>query len=327
MLGSDETLFRNEDAFELDYVPEVFNYRDSQIKALASCAMPALRGQKAVNAIIHGLPATGKTTAAKVIFSQLDLPALHVNCHIDNSPYAIMARIYELLFQRQPPETGTSLNTLYDKILSRLKKPLLVALDDFDSLTKKDQNDVLYNILRAYELGKGHKTSAWVICQKEELMLDSRVRSVFQPMPIKFPAYKRGEIFGILKERVEIGLYPDVMPRHALDKITDYALGKNDLRAGIESIRRAALNAEADSSRKIMDKHLVLESMASDEEKIVSLLREKPLISGQLYELVKKDMGYTKFNKTVNELLTKNLIESRFIVSNKGRTRVFSVKL
>ncbi len=325
-LSFDETLFKNEDAFSPEYMPEVFNFRDSQIKALASCIRPALRGQKAVCAVLHGLPATGKTTAVKTVFSQLDILTAHVNCHIDNSPYAITARIYEILFGRQAPETGTSLNSLYDKILSKAKKPLLVALDDFDALSRKDMNEILYVILRAYELGRGHKTSVWAVCQKPELMLDARVRSIFQPMDINFPLYKREEIQEILKQRIKTGLYPDVMPKHIFSKIADHALQKNDLRSGIEAIRKAALNAEADSCRKIEEKHLSLVNNDNADEKIISLLREKPMASGELYKELENEMGYTKFNKTVNDLISKNMVKARYQGTNQGRTRILSAK-
>ena len=34
-LMSDQTLFRDCELFEFDYVPEIFNYRDAQLKDLA----------------------------------------------------------------------------------------------------------------------------------------------------------------------------------------------------------------------------------------------------------------------------------------------------
>ncbi len=318
-------IFCNEDAFDMEYVPEIFNHRNGQLRELAACIRPALRGHKPVNALIHGPPATGKTTSIKVVFSQLDFTAMHVNCHIDNSPYAIVARIYETIFGRQAPETGTSLNALYGKILRKIKNPLMVALDDFDALSKTDRNEVLYNILRAYELGKGIKTSVWAVAQREELMLDARVRSVFQPACIRFPPYSKKELKGILKERVKTGFTPGAMPVPLLDKIADYA-SCHDLRMGIEAMRRAALNAENDGSPRVLEKHLCFSSYAGAEEKILARIREKPLTSGELYKLLEKEMGYTKFNKIMNELAAKNIIESKFTQSNKGRTRIFSVK-
>ncbi len=39
-LHSDQTLFRDIDVFEIDYVPEIFNHRDTRIEELASQIRP-----------------------------------------------------------------------------------------------------------------------------------------------------------------------------------------------------------------------------------------------------------------------------------------------
>ena len=44
LLMWDETLFRDPEVFEIDYVPEQFNYRDEQTRELAFQIRPALRG-------------------------------------------------------------------------------------------------------------------------------------------------------------------------------------------------------------------------------------------------------------------------------------------
>jgi len=62
-LYSDETLFRNRDLFEIDYIPEEFNYRESQLKDIAFALQPGLHGSRPLNMALRGLPGTGKTTA------------------------------------------------------------------------------------------------------------------------------------------------------------------------------------------------------------------------------------------------------------------------
>ena len=49
-----ETLFRNEDVFDFSHIPDQFNYRDSQLKALAYCLKPAMRSAKPLNALLIG---------------------------------------------------------------------------------------------------------------------------------------------------------------------------------------------------------------------------------------------------------------------------------
>ena len=44
LLMWDETLFRDPEVFEIDYIPEQFNHRDAQIRELAFQVRPGLRG-------------------------------------------------------------------------------------------------------------------------------------------------------------------------------------------------------------------------------------------------------------------------------------------
>jgi len=45
MLGWDETVFRDEHVLEIDYVPEVFRHRESQLQTLQYALRPAVRGR------------------------------------------------------------------------------------------------------------------------------------------------------------------------------------------------------------------------------------------------------------------------------------------
>ena len=49
ILMADQTLFQDRDVFEIDHVPEEFNYRDAQLKDLAFAIQPALEGTRPLN--------------------------------------------------------------------------------------------------------------------------------------------------------------------------------------------------------------------------------------------------------------------------------------
>lgn len=85
ILMGEETLFRNVEAFNPDYIPDRLLHRDLQMEALAMCLRPALRGGKPKNAVILGAPATGKTTALRKVFQMVEetsdkLYCVYVNC-------------------------------------------------------------------------------------------------------------------------------------------------------------------------------------------------------------------------------------------------------
>lgn len=117
----DETLFKNPEVFDPDYLPEEFLYRESQLSRLAANLKPAITGHNPVNCLCLGSPATGKTTAAKLIINDLEENAenvitAYVNCQVAGSRHKIFASVFERIFKQQPPKTGISTTTLYNKI-------------------------------------------------------------------------------------------------------------------------------------------------------------------------------------------------------------------
>ncbi len=65
----DETLFKNENVFDPDYLPEVLLHRELQLTALAANLRPALRGSTPIHTLLFGSPATGKTSAIRTILA------------------------------------------------------------------------------------------------------------------------------------------------------------------------------------------------------------------------------------------------------------------
>jgi len=61
----EESLFRNRDAFEIDFVPEIFNFREAQMKDIDYAIQPGMQGNRPINLVLRGLPGTGKTTAVR----------------------------------------------------------------------------------------------------------------------------------------------------------------------------------------------------------------------------------------------------------------------
>ena len=80
ILMGDETLFQNINAFNPDYMPENFNFRDSQMEGMAMCIRPAIQGGRPTNSVIMGSCATGKTTALKKVFELVEHTTDKVVC-------------------------------------------------------------------------------------------------------------------------------------------------------------------------------------------------------------------------------------------------------
>ncbi len=261
ILINDETLFKNMEVFDNDFIPDKFGHRDSQLKALSMCIKPAIKGSKPSNAILLGSTATGKTTSIKLMFNELKehtnkIVTVYINCQIYNTEFKIFSEIHKKIFGFSPPPSGISIAELFDKIfsyLSKNKKSILVALDDCELLFDKN-NPTIYNILRGYEAYEGVKSAIWCITHKNQMhMIDDKTRSIFHPETIEYKKYNQKELTEILSDRAEHGLYEGVISKDLIELIAEHCF---DLRYAIEYLKRSAMLAESEASKKITEKHI-----------------------------------------------------------------------
>jgi cell division control protein 6 len=362
LLMWDETLFRDPEVFEIDYVPEQFNYRDDQMKELAFQIRPSLRGGRPLNTVCRGLPGTGKTTCVKKLFEEITtttkkvLP-VYINCQIDNTKFAIFSQIYRKLTGHLPPPSGTSFKTIFDAIARMIMKDeivLLVCLDDANYLLYENEiNNVLYPLLRSYESFEGTRIGVILILSDMAVDLsrsiDARVSSVLCPTDIYFPPYSEEEVHTIISERVMQGFYPGVISSDMVNLVVTQTLKGGDLRVGIDLLKRAALSAERKAKRAIerddicgaylMSQYLhlsfSLKSLKSEEREIIKKLAElandkKDMNAGDVYKTIREstEISYTRFYEMVKKFDLMRLIdlEYRSGTGEKGRTRVISLR-
>jgi cell division control protein 6 len=352
MLGWDESVFRDENVFEIDWVPETFKHRESQMENLKYALRPAVRGSRPLNVIARGPPGTGKTTATQIIFDELtaqtDVQAVRVNCQLESTRYAVFSRLFSEIFDYDPPSSGISFKKLFSQITDKLVENndvLVVALDDVNYLFYEDEaSDTLYSLLRAHEAHSGAKIG--VICISSDLdldvidALDTRVQSVFRPEEVYFNTYGQREIVGILDERVQRGFHEDVIGPAVLDRVAELTEQQGgDLRVGIDLLRRAGMNAEMRASKTVeredvesaYDKskyvHLSrrLQELSDSEQTLVEVIAEHDgKRAGDIYEVFSDEsgLGYTRYSEIINKLDQLGIIDAEYTdVDGRGRSR------
>ncbi|WNY23565.1 hypothetical protein MmiHf6_08740 [Methanimicrococcus hongohii] len=351
MLMWDETLFRESDIFELDYLPDYFPHRDNQLNSIRYALKPAVRGGRPLNCLLYGPPGTGKTSAALKIFDELKeytdkVITVKVNCQIDSTRFAVISRIYKSVLNIAPPASGVSFNRIFDKLAKKLidtDKVLIVVLDDINYLFYEGHADeVMYSLLRAHEQYPGSKIGVMAIVNDPEVIygLDKRVASVFLPEEVEFPRYEWSEIDDILADRIQRGFFPGVVSDSVRESMTDYVAENGDLRVGIDLMKRSGLNAEKRSSRKIdvedvnkayaASRSLYLSRMFSvltDHEKYLAIQASEAgeISAGDLYEKFRDHtgIGYTRFYEIVNKMISAGYLTADFSgKGSKGRTRM-----
>lgn len=344
LLMSDQTLFRSIDVFEIDYVPEFFNYRESQLNDLAYQVRPALEGGRALNAVCRGLPGTGKTTSVLRIFAELEqttkkiLP-VYVNCQNDRTKYMVFSRIYAAVFGHAPARTGISIKSVMDAIggaLQRQEKSLIVCLDDANLLHYNNTlGDVVNSLLRLHQDYPGARAAVFATVSDMDMDLASDlskwVISPFRPSDIYFPPYDADEIRGILQERIRVGLYPGVFSVPMLDRIVEQTMESGDVRVGLDLAKRAVLNAECAARTEVVEeditkayeqaKHVhlayTIRALSADERLLLRKIAElsqgqtEPLISGTIYTEGegKPKISYTAFFKRLRKLDALRLVD------------------
>ncbi|EMA37848.1 ORC1-type DNA replication protein [Halobiforma nitratireducens] len=356
MLSWDESVFRDEHVFEIDYVPETFKHREGQMESLTYALRPAVRGSRPLNVTVRGPPGTGKTTAIQKLFDEVgaqtsDVRTIRVNCQVNSTRYSVFSRLFEGTFEYEPPSSGISFKKLFGQIAEKLVEEddvLVVALDDVNYLFYENEaSDALYSLLRAHEEYPGAKIGVIVVSSDPALdvleELDSRVQSVFRPEDVYFPVYDQPEIVDILAERVDRGFHDGVISRDTLEYVADLTADSGDLRVGIDLLRRAGLNAEMRASRTVERQDV---EDAYETSKYVNLSRslsgltdnERTLLeviahndgdqAGDVYDEFheRTDLGYTRYSEIVNKLDQLDLIETEYAdVDGRGRSRSLSL--
>ena len=357
MLSWDESLFRDERVFEVDYLPETFTHRETQMESLKYALKPAVRGSRPLNVMAQGPPGTGKTTAIHILFDELraqtDVQAVRVNCQVNATRYAVFSRLFEGVFDYEPPASGISFKKLFSQVTDRLvenNEVLVVALDDINYLFYESAaSETLYSLLRAHEEQGGARIGVIVVSSDLDLNiieeLDGRVQSVFRPEDVYFPNYDEPEIADILGERVERGFHDGVVGSQVLDRVAELTADQGgDLRVGIDLLRRAGLNAEMRASQAVEQTDV---EEAFETSKYIHLSRrlgglsdsEAALLeviadhegeqAGDIYEAFhdQTGLGYTRYAEIINKLDQLGIVDARYAdVDGRGRSRELSLE-
>lgn len=262
IIEEEGTIFQDNEIFTLEYVPDEYEYRDSQLKTMAIHSTSIKRGVRPSTFLLRGGCATGKTTAMIKFFEELEsyfpnVVTAHVNCQLYSTEFKVLSEIHKAVFGNDMKITGRSSDELYHNIMNHLLKNeevLVIGLDDFNFM--KGLNDTLYRLLRAHESYRGVQVGICAITSEvNEIKLKPIVSTVFLPVEINFPKYDIDQIYDILKKRCDIGFYPGVIKEEVLDRVVQLTYKNGDLRYGIDLLKSIGEIAETDGSSKILVRH------------------------------------------------------------------------
>lgn len=327
MLSSGESLFKNRDALDFEYVPKLMPYREGQQKRIASCIKPLLQDQNGRNIIIYGPSGIGKTAAIKWVLRDLEeqtdaVEIFYVNCWQKNTTFKILTGLCHQMGYMFTQNKKTE--ELMAEVERRVNKRGAVLA--FDEIDKAEDFDFIYSLLEGI-----HRKSILLITNFKETItsLDPRIISRLTPEMLEFAQYSPSETHGILKERKGYAFVTGVWEEEAFTKVADTCAELKDIRSGLYLLREAGLAAEEASSKKILFEHASIavsklneftikntEELADEKQRVLALIKEHSgLKIGDLfthYQHLGGRATYRTFQRTIERLA-----QGKFILAEK----------
>jgi len=338
MLRSNESLFKNPDALEYEFMPKLFLYREQEQRKLASVIAPLFQEKTGRNAFIFGPPGIGKTLAMRKVIEELeertdDIVPLYINCWSKNTTFKILIEMCGQLEFRFTQNKRTE--ELLKVVKQLLNKKSAVFI--FDEIDKVEDFDFLYSMVEDI-----YKKSIIIITNYKEWLidLDERIKSRLLPEMIEFRQYSPQETEGIIKQRRDYAFHANVWEDDAFNLVCQKTAEMKDIRTGLYLMKEAGNLAEAKSSRKItlhfaqeaLSKIKEFQSKDSDglqneEQAILDIVKQTPGQKiGDLFKLYEKQGGtqtYKTFQRRIEKLEKGNFISTQKTEGGKdGNTTI-----
>ena len=259
------------------------------------------------------------------------------------TPWAVLCEIRSRLTgQVSRPSRSGGTNHLVRVVYRQLGKEgkyLVLCLDEFQAMPRKDLDWLLQTFLRPWEFsaeGMSIKTVLILASSAGDLLgLKNAVLSSLCPRWIHFKPYSAEQMRDILEARALAGFGKDVVTDEALWLL---ATAARDLRHGILLLRTAGEVAERQGLTKIgvreVEQAFALlpsstgELRLSDaESRILQEIRARgEMRSGEIYQFSRKRLGLEKSRtyEILERLRNIGAVEVQ-VVNRRGRTRIFRV--
>lgn len=364
------SVFRDENILLPEYLPHQIPHREAQLKKLELYFQGVVQtaSKASQNVMITGPIGSGKTMLSKLLRESLPKKAmlygnlvkvLHVNCRIDRTLQAVMAKALKELGQSYPSR-GYSFDELLAVLVEELRSNrmhLVIAFDEVDSLILSDPSS-LYTITRLRELPGSQVLSSILISKTTDYLkaVDLSTLSSLQWNEVSLDYYPSEQLADIIASRSEAfndGCLDDDGIQFAAAIAGQYG----DARYALDLVYRAGKLADASENSRVLPEH-IRSAKASlppqfRKEELSYLTRHQKLLLMAVSALLKKgDSTYVTIGEVeksysalceslgiganhhtqvwsdVNELARKGIVETQLSGKGmRGRTTLIGLSL
>ncbi|MBC8501114.1 MAG: AAA family ATPase [Nanoarchaeota archaeon] len=342
ILGHGESLIRNENALDFDFIPKLIPHREQEQRQIALAIKPLLEKRNGRNMFIYGKPGVGKTVAAKHVLRELeekhdDIYAVYVNCWQQNTSYKVAVSICDQIgFKFVQNKNTTALFQVVARIVNEAS-----AVFVFDEIDKVEDTDFLYHLLEDVY----RKTILLITNYKDWISeLDERVRSRLTAEQMEFKQYTPEETASILRDRLSYAFPEGVWSDEAFNIVAKKAGELKDIRSGLFLLKESAYAAEEKAKRNIevedvknalskLDDFTIKNSEELEDETkfIYNVVKENSGKKiGELFEIYQKKGGkssYKTFQRKIKKLSENKFIKTTKSMGKGGTTTIVEKKL
>ncbi|MFX0087420.1 MAG: Cdc6/Cdc18 family protein [Candidatus Hodarchaeota archaeon] len=273
-------IIKDEKVFEPSFIPENLIHRERELELLANHFKSIISRNSSISGkqvIIQGSVGLGKTALVtkfgitlekycrkKVHPNIVNIIFFHINCRRQRSWYLILTSILSKLVPAFPVRGFSSyeLLTYLIRVLEERRQSLLLCLDEIDYLiSNSKEQDVLYSLIRYYEESNREESAklSLILVTRNPIfhnLLDQALKSSLSQKTIRFEPYTSTQLFDILENRAQAGLFKETYCADILKAMSSLAHEHGDARYAIELLWRAAKVAERERAQRIEFEHM-----------------------------------------------------------------------
>ena len=271
---SKPTVFKNESALSIEYIPSNLPHREDELRFLAQLFRNNLEKPGSMNqrVLITGNIGTGKTVLAQRFgldivraakARKINFHYVHVNCReCKGSSFMVLKKVIAE-FAPDFPQRGFSSEEFLDVLMDVLDDRnayLVLALDELESLIRAEGASPIYSFTRIQEDRVNAPMRLSLVCIIREMeyleRLDKSTLGTLQRNFIELDDYSSSQIEAILMDRIGLALKEGVVSQDNVKFIAELASTSGDARYAIELLWRAGKYADTESSKEITSEHI-----------------------------------------------------------------------